>query len=152
MVDEKKPETEEPVPLLEMRQMWQADAAAAAEAKGEEVPPTVALAVVVSFMQKLENCIWEATQVPSFAKKKTLTLPADKGLASICGFPYGPQSSQTLYAKEIKSHLRMTFVGKVTRLPSKLALPLCEAFGESFWVEGRPGNVMTDAFVPAWSI
>ena len=52
--------------------------------------------------------------------------------------------------------MTFNFVGRVTRVPTMTALPMCEVWGEQLYVEGAQhkysGTMMLENFVPAWNV
>lgn len=53
----------------------------------------------------------------------------------------------------IPSDLKLPFIGSVSQIKSKNALPLATLFGVPFFVESRGGEAQSsDVFVPAWTV
>ena len=60
----------------------------------------------------------------------------------------------TLFASEVTNAIWLNFIGKLTRMPLKHSLNICDAFGGSFYMDGRGQDnpKSSDHFVPAWMV
>jgi hypothetical protein len=76
----------------------------------------------------------------------------DNGHKQIYMDEFATAKTMKLVANRADRFIRLNFVGRVTTLPLKGALPLCKAFGVNFYVYNPMGKdgVMGDHFVPAW--
>ena len=64
---------------------------------------------------------------------------------------------EKLYIKEsLDKSFQLLYTGNITRTPTRNSLKLCEAWGESFYIDGqglsRAVGVNAERFVPAWAI
>lgn len=78
--------------------------------------------------------------------------PCDQGLREVkISDPYS--TSPKMSTVPSNKSLCFNFVGEVVRVPVKGCLPLCEAFGQKFWMAPGPfKSFACDAFVPAWQV
>ena len=64
------------------------------------------------------------------------------------------KSGGVFHVGALPADIVLTFHGRVTRVPIKNALPLCEAFQEKFCLVADAGqmNHQSEMFCPAWNV
>lgn len=116
-------------------------------AGAQDLPAGITLGVLKCFALKLETFMYNVAFNTASAK-------GDNGMDNVYMNPLAEPKAMKLVAKQADRFIAMNFVGRVTALPLKGSLPVCEAFGVTFYVHnpmGREG-VIGEHFVPAWLV
>ncbi|CAK0870633.1 unnamed protein product [Prorocentrum cordatum] len=102
---------------------------------------------VEAFMKCLEGHLWHAL-AGSCSKEGDAV---EQGLSFIVSKRH--DDPIRLMAKKADPCITLPFIGRVTRLPSKGALPLCKVWGQDFFIDGSGFNRFdNEAFIPAWMV
>ncbi|CAK0824466.1 unnamed protein product, partial [Prorocentrum cordatum] len=109
-------------------------------------------AVEYLFMRTVEAWLFTSTQYRTGLQ----IMKPDKGHGDVLLVKdeMSEKEKYKMQAAVRKANIMLTFIGKVTKVPSKGALFLCEAFGVNFYVEVGSHGVIggTAPLVPAWIV
>ena len=135
--------------VTDLRMSWQpaGDAGQPSTSSRLALPPAN---VVQWFIKSIEARL--SAVVCGAYEGGTTPIPPDTGLEKI--FIDGKEK---LYIKEsLDKSFQLLYTGNITRTPTRNSLKLCEAWGESFYIDGqglaRAVGVNAERFVPAWAI
>ena len=80
-------------------------------------------------------------------------LPADIGLAGIVMDPAGGDASMYVKQGVKEKDVRLTFMGRVSRVPRPHSLKVCDVWGQSYYIDGSGfNNKDCELFFPAWLV